>query len=204
MVRIGVLVSGRGTNLQALIDACARGTIPGSIALVIANIAGAPALERARRHGLDALVISHKDFPDRRSFDQRLAAELDARGVTLVCLAGFMRILSPWFVEHYRDRILNIHPALLPAFAGLHGSGVHEAVLASGARFSGCTVHIVTEEVDGGPILVQRVVPVLDRDTAETLAARVLVEEHEAYVEAVRLVAEGRIELQGRRAVRND
>lgn len=199
MVRIGALVSGRGSNLQAIVDAGARRELNAQVVVVISNVADAYALERARAHRIDALFVNHRDFPDRAAFEARLIGELDAHEVGLVCLAGFMRILSPVFVRHYPLRIMNIHPALLPAFAGFYGHHVHEAVLKSGARFSGCTVHFVTEEVDGGPIVVQRVVPVLGCDTPDELAARVLVEEHKAYVEAIRLFAAGALDVDGKR-----
>jgi phosphoribosylglycinamide formyltransferase-1 len=200
--RIGVLVSGRGTNLQAIIDACEKGEIPAEVVLVISNKKDAYALERAKRHNIPALFISHKAFPNREEFEKALIAELDKREVDLVCLAGFMRILSPYFVNHYRGRIMNIHPALLPAFKGLYGEKVHEAVLASGAKFSGCSVHFVTEDVDSGPIILQRVVEVKDDDTVETLAERVLKEEHQAYKEAIKLFCEDRLAIVGNRVIR--
>lgn len=197
--KLGVLVSGRGTNLQAIIDACEKGEIPARVVVVISNKKDAYALERARNHNIEGLFISHKAFPTREDFEKKLIEELDKRKVDLVCLAGFMRVLSPYFVNHYRNRIMNIHPALLPAFKGLYGENVHEAVLASGAKFSGCSVHFVTEDVDGGPIITQRVVPVEDDDTVETLAARVLKEEHIAYKEAIRLFCENKLEIIGNR-----
>jgi phosphoribosylglycinamide formyltransferase-1 len=198
-LRIGVLASGSGTNLQAIIDAIERRELDGEIGAVVSNVPTAYALQRAAQHRIPAKVIDHHGFPSREAFDQALVAELDAQKVELVCLAGFMRVLSPLFVRHYAGRIMNIHPALLPAFKGLWGHHVHEAVIASGARYSGCTVHFVTEDVDGGPIIIQRVVPVFDRDTPETLAARVLEQEHRAYPEAVRLFAQGRLQVIDRR-----
>ena len=200
-LRIGVLVSGGGTNLQAIIDAVARKEIPAEVSVVISNVRTAYALQRAARHGIPATVIDHHDFPDRGTFEQALIAELESRRVQLVCLAGFMRVLSPLFVRRYAARIMNIHPALLPAFKGLWGHHVHEAVIASGTRFSGCTVHFVTEDVDGGPILVQRAVPVLESDDAATLAARVLVEEHRAYPEAIARFASGKLRIAGNRVM---
>jgi len=197
--RIGVLVSGRGTNLQAIIDAIERKEIDAEIVVVISNVKNAYALERARNHNIPAIVINHKDFPNREAFEKALIEELDKRRVDLVCLAGFMRVLTPFFVNHYKNRIMNIHPALLPAFKGLYGHHVHEAVLKSGAKFSGCSVHFVTEDVDGGPIIVQRVVPVKDDDTPDTLAERVLVEEHRAYSEAIKLFTEDRLKIEGNR-----
>jgi phosphoribosylglycinamide formyltransferase-1 len=199
VLRIGVLVSGGGTNLQAIIDAAERREIQAEIAVVISNVPAAFALQRAAQHGIPTRVIDHHDFPDRTMFEQALIAELDSQRVQLVCLAGFMRVLSPVFVHQFDRWIINIHPALLPAFKGLWGHHVHEAVIASGARFSGCTVHFVTEDVDGGPIIVQRAVPVLETDDAATLAARVLVEEHKAYPEAVALCASGKLRVVGNR-----
>ncbi|MDR7473899.1 MAG: phosphoribosylglycinamide formyltransferase [Armatimonadota bacterium] len=197
-MRIGVLVSGYGSNLQALLDAAAAGA-PYTVAVVIANIAGAPALERARRAGVPAHLVEHRGR-SRREFEADLLRLLREARVDLVCLAGFLRILSPWFVSHFRGRILNIHPALLPAFGGrgMYGLRVHEAVLASGALRSGCTVHLVDETVDGGPILAQATVPVLPGDTPETLAARVAQAEHRLYPEVVGEVASGRLLLKVR------
>lgn len=200
-LRVGVLVSGGGTNLQAIIDAVERRDVPAEVSVVVSNVRTAHALQRAAQHGIPAAVIDHHDFPDRASFEQALIAELRSRRVELVCLAGFMRVLSPLFVREYAGRIMNIHPALLPAFKGLWGHHVHEAVIASGVRFSGCTVHFVTEDVDGGPIIVQRAVPVLESDDAATLAARVLVEEHKAYPEAIARFASGRLIIAGNRVM---
>ncbi len=192
-MRVGVLVSGYGSNLQALLDAAAAGA-PYTVAVVIANVAGAPALERARRAGVSAHLVEHRGRP-RREFEEELLRLLREARVDLVCLAGFLRILSPWFVSHFRGRILNIHPALLPAFGGrgMYGLRVHEAVLASGAAQSGCTVHLVDETVDGGPILARATVPVLPGDTPETLAARVAQAEHRLYPQVVRAIAAGRL-----------
>lgn len=188
-LKIGVLISGRGSNLQALIDACARPDYPAEIALVIANRADAFGIERARQAGVPALVIPHRDFPDREGFDTALDAALRQAGVELVCMAGFMRILTAWFVERWRDRQINIHPSLLPAFPGLH---THERALAAGIRFTGCTVHFVRLGVDTGPIIAQAAVPVLPDDDADRLAARVLAAEHRLFPLALRLVAEGK------------
>lgn len=198
-VGIGVLASGRGSNFEALARAEQEGRLKGEVRLLVVNVAGAGALERARALGVPARVINHREFGTRVAFEQALVRELEAAGVELVCLAGFMRILSPFFVSQFRNRVLNVHPSLLPAFAGLLGMQVHEAVLAAGVKFSGCTVHFVSEDVDAGPIVVQRVVPVLDSDSAGSLAGRVLAEEHQAYVEAVRLYCERRLEVSGRR-----
>lgn len=195
-LRLGVLVSGRGTNLQALLDACASGTIPARVVLVLSDRAGAPALERARRAGVPAEHVDPRAFPDRASFDAHLARRLAEAGVELVCLAGFMRILSPVFVRQFRNRILNVHPSLLPAFPG---KDAQAQALAHGVKVSGCTVHLVDEGVDTGPIVLQAAVEVREDDTPESLAARILPHEHRLYVEAVRLFAEGRLVLEGRR-----
>jgi len=196
---IGVLASGRGTNFEALARAIRREGINGEIRVLVVNVPGAQALARADALGIPTAVINHRDFKTRAAFEQALVKELEQRNCDLVCLAGFMRILSPFFVSRYENRIMNIHPSLLPAFAGLQGMQVHEAVIASGARFTGCTVHFVTDDVDAGPIVVQRAIPVHDSDTPEALAVRVLVEEHQAYAEAVRLFCERRLSVEGRR-----
>jgi phosphoribosylglycinamide formyltransferase-1 len=188
-LKVGVLISGRGSNLQALIHSCARPDYPAEIALVIANRADAYGIERARQAGLPALVIPHRDFADRDSFDAALDDALRQAGAELVCNAGFMRILTSWFVERWRDRQINIHPSLLPAFPGLH---THERALAAGVRFTGCTVHFVRTAMDTGPIIAQAVVPVRQDDDADRLAARVLAAEHRLFPLALRLVAEGR------------
>ena len=199
--RVGVLVSGTGSNLQSLIDACRGGAIAAEIAVVISNVPHALALQRAHGAGIPAVVVNHKDFPPVTAFEAKLRDTLRAHRVDLVCLAGFLRILSPGFVAAFPGRIVNIHPALLPAFGGkgMYGEKVHRAVLASRVRQSGCTVHFVTEIPDGGPIIAQATVPVKDGDTAATLAARVASEEHRLYPEVVRLFAERRIRLQGDR-----
>lgn len=195
---VGVLISGSGSNLQALIDGCAAGSLPARIALVISNKPGVKGLERAAAAGIPTLVVNHREYPDRESFDQVLMAALDQAGVELVCLAGFMRVLTPGFVRHYQGRLINIHPALLPAFPGLH---VQQQALDAGVRFSGATVHFVDEGVDTGPIIVQAVVPILPGDDAATLAARILQQEHRIYPWAVRLFAQGRLRLEGRKVV---
>jgi phosphoribosylglycinamide formyltransferase-1 len=192
---VGVLVSGRGSNLQALLDACARPDYPARIAVVISDREHAPALERARAAGVETLWINPKDFVDRDSFSLALVRELEARKVGLVCQAGFMRILSPAYVRAFAGRALNIHPSLLPAFPGLHP---HRQALEHGVKVSGATVHFVEDGVDSGPIVLQAAVPVEPDDTEDTLAARVLKEEHRLYPEAVRLFAEGRLEIVGR------
>ncbi len=198
MIKIAVLVSGRGTNLQAIIDACENGFIPGKVVCVISNVENAYALERAKRHNIPNFVISHKK-KERIEFEKEIIEKLEEFKPDLICLAGFMRVLTSYFINHYRNRIMNIHPALLPAFKGLYGEKVHQAVIESGAKFSGCTVHFVDEDVDGGPIIIQRIVPVEDEDTPETLAERVLKEEHIAYPMAIRLFAEGRLKIEGKR-----
>ena len=188
-LRAGVLISGRGSNLQALIDACGDPGYPAEIALVISNNAAAKGLARAARAGIPTRVVEHRGFPTREAFDAALDDALREHGVGLVCLAGFMRVLTPGFVAGWRDRLINIHPSLLPAFRGLH---THERALDAGVRLHGCTVHFVSPEVDAGPIIVQAAVPVLPGDDAETLAARVLAAEHRCYPLAVKLIAQGR------------
>jgi phosphoribosylglycinamide formyltransferase-1 len=196
-LRVAVLISGRGSNLQALIDACADPTFPAEIRLVISNEPSAPGLGRAERARIPTRVIPHKQFPDRPTFDAAVGRALEEAGTELICLAGFMRIFSDGFVERWRDRMINIHPSLLPAFKGLK---VHERVLAAGVRFTGCTVHYVRPAMDEGPIIVQAVVAVLPGDDAARLAERVLAEEHKIYPLALRLIAEGRVRVAGERA----
>ncbi len=195
--KVGVLVSGRGSNLQALLDAAADPAFPAEIALVISNIPGVYALERAEKAGVATQVIPHKQFSSREEFDAALDAALRAAGVEIVCLAGFMRLLTKGFVEGWAGRMINIHPSLLPSFKGLH---THERAIEAGVKLHGCTVHLVTPELDDGPILVQAAVPVLDGDDADALAARVLEQEHRAYPLALRLLAEGRVTVDGPRA----
>jgi phosphoribosylglycinamide formyltransferase-1 len=193
---LGVLASGRGSNLQAILDAIAAGRCPARVAVVVSDRKDAGALDRARRAGILAVHLDPHAFPDRVAFDAAVATVLDEHGVALVCLAGYMRVLSPEFVRRFRARILNVHPALLPAFPGLHAQ---RQALEHGVRVAGATVHLVDEGVDTGPILLQGAVPVLDGDTEETLSARILAEEHRLYPEAIRLFAEGRLEVSGRR-----
>jgi phosphoribosylglycinamide formyltransferase-1 len=200
-LRTAVLISGRGSNLGALIDACADPGFPAEIALVISSRADAPGLERARRAGIPARVIAHRDFADRPRFDAAIDHALTEAGVGLVCLAGFMRLLGEAFVERWRDRLVNMHPSLLPAFRGLD---THARALAAGVRFSGCTVHFVRAAVDDGPIILQAVVPVLAGDDAAALAERVLAAEHRAYPLALRLIAEGRVGVAGERVLIRD
>ena len=193
-----MLVSGRGSNLQALLDACAAPDFPARIAVVISDREHAPALERARAAGVETVWVNPKDFESREAFDLALVRELEKREVGLVCHAGFMRILSPAYVRAFAGRALNIHPSLLPAFPGLHAQ---RQALEHGVKVAGATVHFVDEGVDTGAIVVQGAVPVLAGDTEETLSARILVEEHRLYPAAVRLFAEGRLEVVGRRVV---
>ena len=196
--RIGVLLSGRGSNFEALADSVAAGRIPNAdIAVVISNREGAPGIERAATRGIPAKVIPSKGL-EREAYDKQVAAVLQEYNVDLVCLAGYMRLLSPFFVAAYRGRILNIHPSLLPSFPGLEAQ---RQALEFGARFSGCTVHFVDENLDAGPIILQAVVPILDDDTPESLAARILKEEHRIYTEAVNLVLQGRTRIEGRRVI---
>ena len=198
VARIGVLISGRGSNLQALIDAQSAGTLPASIAVVISNRPDAGGLERARRAGIETQVLSHRDYASRDAFDAALADSLKSHGVTLVCLAGFMRLIGPTLLDAFPNAILNIHPSLLPSFPGVDAQA---QALAHGVKISGVTVHLVTGELDGGPIVLQAAVPVLADDTPESLAARILVEEHRLYPEAVRLVLSGAWRLEDRRFV---
>lgn len=193
-LKLGVLVSGRGSNLQALLDACARSDFPAEVSLVISNVPGAYALTRAQAAGVPTLVIDHKEFADRAGFEAALDAALRQAGIDLLCLAGFMRLLGGGFVEGWRDRVINIHPSLLPAFRGLH---THERAIAAGVRLHGCTVHFVRPELDDGPIIAQGVVPVLSGDDADGLAARVLAVEHRIYPLAVELIAAGRAVVEG-------
>jgi phosphoribosylglycinamide formyltransferase-1 len=196
--RLGVLISGRGSNLQALIDAIETGGVDATIAVVISNRRDAGGLERARAAGIESIVISHRDFGSRDDYDRALATALRARDVGLVCLAGFMRLVGAELIEAFPSRILNIHPSLLPAFPGLDAQ---KQAIEHGVRVSGVTVHLVTAELDGGPIVVQRAVPIMPGDTVESLAARILDEEHRAYPEAVRMILDGGWRLDGRRFV---
>jgi phosphoribosylglycinamide formyltransferase-1 len=198
-VSIAILASGRGTNFEALVHAARHPDMNGEVRLLVTNVPDAPVLRRAEAEHVPAAVIPHRQFKTRAEFEQALIAELNHHNTNLVCLAGFMRILSPVFVTAYENRIMNIHPSLLPMFAGLQGMQVHEAVLAAGVKVTGCTVHFVNTDVDAGPIIVQRAIAVRDADTAESLALRVLVEEHLAYAEAVRLFCTGRLHIEGRR-----
>jgi phosphoribosylglycinamide formyltransferase-1 len=197
-MRVGVLISGRGSNMASLIEAAAQPGYPAEIVTVISNKADAGGLVRAEEAGIDTVVIDHKAHADRASFDAALDAALEEAKVELVCLAGFMRLLTPGFTEKWRGRMINIHPALLPSFRGLH---THERALEAGVKIHGCTVHFVTPEMDVGPIIMQAAVPVLEGDTAELLAARVLAQEHVIYPAALRLICEGRTRIEGERVV---
>ena len=196
---LGVLISGRGSNMQALIDAIAGGEIDARIAVVISNNADAPGLARARAAGIETLTLSHRDYRSRDDFDRAIANALHERGVHLVCLAGFMRLIGGPMLEAFPNAILNIHPSLLPSFPGVDAQA---QAIAHGVKVSGVTVHLVTGELDGGPIVVQYAVPVKDDDTPETLGARILVEEHRAYPEAVKIVLSGEWRLDGRCFIR--
>ena len=195
-LKVAVLISGRGSNLRALAEACAVPEFPAEIVLVLSNDPGAAGLRLSEEAGLRSAAIDHRDFADRDRFEQAIEAELRASGAELVCLAGFMRLLTPGFVARWRDRLINIHPSLLPAFKGLD---THARALAAGVRISGCTVHYVRADMDDGPIVMQAAVPVLDGDDPETLAARVLTAEHACYPAALRLIAEGRVRVLGER-----
>lgn len=194
--RIAVLVSGRGSNLQSIIDAVAAGRLNAAIAVVVSNKPDALGLARAREAGIDAVFLNPKDYQGREAYDRALVDLLRSRGVSVVCLAGYMRLVGVPLLEAFPDRILNIHPSLLPSFPGLQAQ--HQA-LEHGVRVAGCTVHLVTQELDGGPIVLQSCVPVQDDDTADTLAARILVEEHRLYPAAIQIVLDGGWRIVGRR-----
>ncbi|MDE2059300.1 MAG: phosphoribosylglycinamide formyltransferase [candidate division NC10 bacterium] len=195
-LRLGVLASGRGSNLQAIIDASKAGKIDALVAIVISDVAAAHALERARQYGIETAFVDPSLHHTREEFDGAVIDLLRKHDVGLVCLAGFMRLLSPHFIREYRNRIMNIHPALLPAFHGLHAQ---RQALWYGAKVSGCTVHFVDEGIDTGPIIMQAAVPVLDEDTEESLSARILTYEHQIYSRAIQLFAEGWLEVRDRR-----
>jgi phosphoribosylglycinamide formyltransferase-1 len=197
MKRLGILLSGRGSNFEAIADSIAAGRLEAEIALVLSNRPDAPGLAAAKKRGLPHLCLPSKGI-DRESYDRSIAAQFAVAGVDLVCLAGYMRLLSPEFIQAYKDRILNIHPSLLPAFPGLDAQ---QQALRHGAKISGCTVHFVDEYLDSGPIVVQAAVPVLDADTAESLSARILKEEHRIYTEALQIVVSGRYRIEGRRVL---
>jgi phosphoribosylglycinamide formyltransferase-1 len=195
---LGVLISGRGSNLQAIIDAIAQGRVKARIAVVISNRPGVAGLERARSAGIDTVVMSHREHASRDAYDRAVAAELQRHGVRLVCLAGFMRMLGPSFCEAFPNAVLNVHPSLLPSFPGAEAQW---QAVTHGVKVSGVTVHFVTPELDAGPIVAQAAVPVRDDDTPETLADRILIEEHRLYPEAISVVLSGRWRIDGRRVV---
>ncbi len=195
-LKVAVLISGRGSNLRALIEACADPGFPAEIVLVLSNNPDAGGLAYAAEGDLAAVVVDHRDFADKPSFEAAIESELTRSGAELVCLAGFMRLLTPVFVQRWRDRLINIHPSLLPAFKGLD---THGRALTAGVRIAGCTVHFVRADMDDGPILLQAAVPVLDGDDSDTLAARVLAAEHRCYPAALRMIAEGRVRVEGER-----
>jgi phosphoribosylglycinamide formyltransferase-1 len=196
-LRVGVLISGRGSNLKSLLDACATPGFPAEVVTVISNRPGAGGLDHARDAGVAAETLDHKAFDGREAFEAAVTQALEAARVDLVCLAGFMRVVSAGFVRHWQGRMINIHPSLLPLFPGLD---THARALAAGVRLHGCSVHYVNEEVDGGPIIGQAAVPVLPGDDPDSLAARVLAAEHRLYPACLRLVAEGKVRLQGGKA----
>lgn len=202
-LRFGILLSGkgRGSNMQALIDATRDGRIPGEVALVISTSPGAPALERAAAAGVPTQLIPASDYPDQDSLDTALVAAFETAEVQLICLAGYMRLLGPVFLTRYAGRVMNVHPSLLPSFGGkgFFGKHVHQAVIDCGVKYTGVTVFFVDDKYDQGPIILQRVVPVLEEDDVDAVAHRVLEEEHRAYPEAVRLFAEGRLRIEDRR-----
>ena len=196
--RLGILLSGRGSNFEAIADHIDKGELDAEIAVVISNVSQALGLQKARKRGLEAVFLSSKGIP-REEYDRGVVLVLEEKKVDLVCLAGFMRLLSPVLVKAFPNRILNIHPALLPAFPGLEAQ---KQALEHGVKFSGCTVHFVDEGLDSGPIILQAVVPVMEDDTEEVLAARILKEEHKLYSRAIRLVLEGQFRIEGRRIIR--
>ena len=198
MVNLGVLVSGSGSNLQAIIDNIEAGRLDARIRIIISNVPDVFALERAKKHSIPSLVISHKGYKRREDFDKKIVEALQAHEVGLVVLAGYMRVVTAVLLRAFPMRVMNIHPALLPSFAGTH---VWQAEVDYGVKFAGCTVHFVDEGTDTGPIIIQAVVPVYDDDTAETLNARILKQEHKIFSQAIQLYAEGRLEIQGRRVL---
>lgn len=196
--KLAILISGRGSNMEALIKAARSPDYPAEVALVVSNVPTAKGLGIARRHGVETLVVDHREYQDRESFENALQLALEDAGIELVCLAGFMRILNADFVMRWRDRMLNVHPSLLPAYRGLR---THERALEDGVRFTGCTVHFVRPEMDSGPILLQAAIPVHPEDTPATLAKRVLGQEHRIFVEAVRLVAGRHVRVSGNKVI---
>ncbi|MEA3492912.1 MAG: phosphoribosylglycinamide formyltransferase [Candidatus Margulisiibacteriota bacterium] len=196
MINIGMLISGKGSNLQAIIDASERGNVPAKVAMVISNKPNAFGLERAKKHGIPTAVFEPKKFQDKNTYELEIVKVLKQHKVDLVCLAGYMRIAGEVLLEHFQGKLLNIHPALLPSFPGLH---VQKAALEHGVKISGATVHFVDEGCDTGPIVIQAAVPVLENDTEETLSARILEQEHRIYPQAIKLFAEGKLKIEGRK-----
>ena len=192
-LKLGILISGRGSNLQALINACSENNYPAEIVLVISNKPDAQGLKHAIEANIETQVIEHNNYSDRESFDKDLNETLYASGVELICLAGFMRLLSGWFIEKWPNKIINIHPSLLPAFKGTNS---HAEVINSGVKISGCTVHFVTKDMDAGPIIMQAAVPVLPNDNKDSLAKRILESEHKCYSHAIRLIASNKIKIK--------
>lgn len=197
-LKIGVLVSGSGSNLQSIIDKIEQGALSAQIAMVICNNPQAFAIERCRKHNIPLTLISLKDFPDRLAFDMKMVEIFKGHGVELVVMAGFMRVLSPEFLGEFPLKVINIHPALLPSFPGLHGQ---KQAFDYGVKFSGCTVHFADSGVDTGPIIIQAIVPLFDDDTEESMSARILKEEHRIYPQAIQLYAEGKLEVRGRKVI---
>ena len=197
--KLAVLVSGRGSNLQAIIDSIEKNNLAAEISLILSNVPDAYALQRGKKHGLESIFLDPKSFSSRDDYEKQMIELLQTKSIDLVCLAGFMRILGKKFIDAFSGKIINIHPSLLPAFPGLN---VQKKALQHGVRFSGCTVHFVNEEVDGGAIISQAVVPILDADDTQSLSDRILEQEHIIYPEAIRLIIEDRLELSGRRVVR--
>jgi len=198
--RLGVLISGRGSNLQSIIDAIGQGRLDAQIAIVVSSRDDAAGVKRAAEAGIETMCLRPRDYPDRDAYDRAMAGALEMHRVNLVCLAGFMRLVGPPLLARFPNRMLNIHPSLLPAFPGL---GAQRQALEYGVRFSGATVHLVTSELDGGPIVLQSTVPVLEDDTVEALSSRILVEEHRIYPEAIQMLLDGDWSVQGRRFIRD-
>ncbi|MCG7394510.1 phosphoribosylglycinamide formyltransferase [Microvirga sp. ACRRW] len=196
--RVAVLISGRGSNMVSLIEAAAAPGFPAEIALVLSNRPDAGGLERAKAAGIATAIIDHKEHPTREDFEQAMDAVLEQHNIEFICLAGFMRVLTDWFVERWAGRMINIHPSLLPLFRGVH---THRRVLEEGVLIHGCTVHFVVPELDAGPIIAQAAVPVIPNDTEESLAARILVQEHLLYPQALRMISDGSARLEGSRVV---
>jgi phosphoribosylglycinamide formyltransferase 1 len=195
-MKLGVLISGRGSNLQAIIDACEKGRIPATVAVVISNDPLAPGLARAKKHNIPAVVIDNRNFPDKHTYELEIVKTLKQHEVGLVCLAGYMRIVGPVLLEHFPEKIINIHPSLLPSFPGLHAQ---KQALDHGVTVTGCTVHFVDSGCDTGPIIIQSAVPVKESDTEETLSERILVQEHHIYPMAIEFIAKDKLKIEGRR-----